>query len=1086
MKSLKNLIIISGFLLIASLLSGEPGPTLMLTGPAVSSDQIAFSYANDLWIAGINGSDPVRLTSAPGTETDPYFSPDGKLIAFSGNYDGNTDVYIVPSGGGIPKRLTWHPGADIVRGFSPDGKKIIFASYRHAATRGRPRLYSISLEGGYPEALEIPFANKLTYSPDGKFIAYVPYSEVYNEWKHYRGGTHTRIFIFSVATKDVIEIPQPKGGCNDTDPFWENDEIFFRSDRNGEFNLFSYNTGSKKITQLTKYEDFPVLDLYADNGHIVYEQAGRIVKYDTEGRTSVPVPITIATDLKEVRPRYSSSPQFIRSGDISPSGARAVFGYRGEVITLPAEKGDPRNITNTVSYHERFPAWSPDGKQISFFSDKNGEYELVISPQDGKGKKKSYKIPGAGFYTGLSWSPDNNKIAFSDNARNIFWIDITNGNVVKIGAEPDYFPGAYGSMLCKWSPDSKWLTFHMNNTAEMGQVYVYSLRSNKLRLLTDGLSNISEPVFDPSGKYIYFLVSTDAGPLKHWFDMSNSDKRMSSSIYMATLQKETLSPFAKESDEETGKIKEKDPGKKINKKEKKGDSGIKFNIDFIDLEKRIIAVPIKNGNYFNLQIGNSGEIYYLEFDPANRNGSLHRFNLKKRKDEILGNGILDYKLSGNKKKILVRSGKNWKIVPSGKIKPGKGTLATASISVKIDPAAEWPQIFNEAWRVNRDYFYDPEMHGVDWQAMYKKYSSFLPHLSCRQDLNRLIQWMCSELSVGHHRSGGGEFIDRSKSIPGGLLGADFDIVNNRYRFKKVYGGLNWNPKLRSPLTEPGVNVKSGEFLLRVNGKELKYPDNIYKYFENKAGKIVELTIGSNPEGTVKREVKVVPLRQEYTLRNRDWVEKNLAYVTKRTNGRVAYIYVPNTAGRGHTYFKRYFYPQSNRDAVIVDERFNGGGSVADYYIEMLKKTYTCSWAYRYGNNMHYPTSAIFGPKVLLINEMAGSGGDLFPWMWRQAGLGKMIGTRTWGGLVGTLGYPVLMDGGYITAPNVGFWTEKDGFAIENEGVAPDIKVEQTPKLLIEGKDPQLDRAIDEIMKELKKNPPAKLKRPKFPNKVKRY
>ncbi len=1078
---MKKLLLITLFSLIF-ILNGisKSGPieTLMLSQPAIHGDSIAFVYANDIWIYKSGTDAPRRLTSTAGTESNPIFSPDGKFIAFSGNYDGNTDVYIVDSRGGIPKRLTWHPYGDIARGFTPDGKKVVFASGRYSSTRGRTKLFSVSLNGSFPRPIILPFANKLTYSPNGEFIAYIPYGEVYNEWKNYRGGTHTEVWIFSKQTKITIKVPQPAGGCNDTDPFWIGDNIYFRSDRNGEFNLFSYDTKAKDVVQLTSYNDFPILNIGADNKRIIYEQAGKLHIFDTGSKNITSLKIVIKTDLKEVRPRYSSNPRFIRSADISPSGSRAVFGYRGEVITVPAKKGDPRNLTNSTAVHDRFPAWSPNGEKIAYFSDKGGEYGLVIENQDGKSKTKFYKLNGAGFYTNISWSPDSKKLAFTDNARNIFWMEVNSGKVKKITSEPHYAPGTYGSMICRWSHDSSFITYHLNNTAEMSQVYIYSLKSGKNMLVTDGLSDVSEPVFDQSGKYIYFLVSTDAGPVKHWFDMSNDDKRMSSSIFLATLQSKTPSPFAKESDEVNKKKKQ---GKKKTTPAKKES----MTIDFEGFERRIIDLPITKGSYYNLQSGNKGEIYFLEYDFASGKSKLHRYNLKKKKNEVLGSGIRSYVVSNDGKKLLVQYRRGWAIVPAGKIKPGSGMLKTSSISVKIDPIAEWKQIFDEAWRVNRDYFYDPNMHGVDWKAMKKKYSVFLPHLATRRDLYRLIQWMCSELGVGHHRGGGGEYIDRAKRIPGGLLGADFSIVKNRYQFKKVYGGLNWNPKLRSPLTEPGVNVKKGEFLLRVNGRALIYPENIFSHFENSSGKIVELTIGSDEKGTNSREVKVVPVSAEYSLRNRDWVEKNLAYVTKKSSGRVAYVYVPNTTTMGHTYFKRYFYPQTNREAVIVDERFNGGGQIADYYIDMLKKRYNCSWAYRYGKNQHSPSSAIFGPKVLLINEMAGSGGDLFPWMWKQAKLGKIIGKRTWGGLVGVLGFPTLMDGGYITAPNVGFWTEKEGFGVENIGVPPDIEIEQNPKLMIEGKDPQLDRAIKEIMKELKKNPVKKPKRPPFPIKFRK-
>lgn len=1085
MISIKKPTLFLTFIILCFGVVAASSGTLMLTQPAISKSHIAFSYANDLWVANLDGSNPRRLTTAAGTEGVPFFSPDGKYIAFTGNYDGNFDVYLVPVSGGVPKRLTWHPYGDTVRGFSLDGKKVIFVSGRSSGTGGRAKLYAVSLKGGYPQALELPYANKFTYSPDGQFIAYIPWGEVYREWKHYRGGTHTQIWIFSKKTKEIIKVPQPKGRCNDTDPYWLGNNIFFRSDRNGEFNLFAYNVKSKKVSQLTNHRDFPILNVNAGGGNLIYEQAGRLVRFNPSTKTSTPISVTIATDLKEVRERFASNPRFIRYADISPSGARAVFDYRGEIVTVPAKKGDVRNLTNSVAAHDRFPAWSPDGQSIAYFSDPTGEYQLNIAPQDGKGKSKTFKLPGAGFYSGISWAPDSQKLCFIDNSRTLFWLDIKTGKITKVTTEPHYTPGTYSSVFPRWSHDSNWITYHQNNTAEMSQVYVYSIKTQKSRLLTDGMSDVSEPIFDPSGKYIYFLVSTDAGPIRHWFDMSNADKQMSSTIYLATLQKETLSPLAKESDEEGAKKAAKKPMKKGKDKGQKEKIKPAMKIDFQDFERRIIALPIAPGRLLGLQIGKSGEIYYLEFNPEKRSSVLHRYNLKKRKDEVLGGGILDYQLSHDKKKILIRYRRGWAIVGAGKIKPGSGMLAVSKISVRVHPRAEWPQIFNEAWRVNRDYFYDPNMHGADWKAMYKKYRPFLPHLSCRADLNRLIQWMCSELAVGHHRGGGGDFIDRAKNIPGGLLGADYAIVNNRYQFKKVYGGLNWNRDLRSPLAEPGVNVKAGEFLLEVNGQPLKYPDNIFRHFENTSGKIVELTIGSDANGTTKRKVKVVPITQEFRLRNRAWVEKNLAYVTRKTNGRVAYVYVPNTAGMGHIYFKRYFYPQSDREAIIVDERFNGGGSIADYYIDMLKKTYNCSFAYRYGEDGHYPTSAIFGPKVLLINEMAGSGGDLFPWMWRKAKLGKMIGTRTWGGLVGVLGFPRLMDGGVFTAPNVGFWTEKEGFAVENEGVPPDIEVEQTPKLLIQGKDPQLDRAIEEIMKELKRNPQRKPKRPPFPIRVKK-
>jgi tricorn protease len=502
------------------------------------------------------------------------------------------------------------------------------------------------------------------------------------------------------------------------------------------------------------------------------------------------------------------------------------------------------------------------------------------------------------------------------------------------------------------------------------------------------------------------------------------------------------------------------------------------------LNERIVSLPVPTGNYYDLKVGDEGQIYYLEAPPASRGPyapetKLHQFGMKNRKDQVLISGVSSYEISADHKKLLYVSRNLWGIVDAGKAaKPGEGKLDVGGIEVQIDPLAEWKQIFYEAWRINRDYFYDPNMHGVDWDGMRTKYETFLSHLSCRDDLNRLIQWMCSELGVGHHRVRGGDTLVRADRVPVGLLGADFSEENGRYRFKKVLGGLNWNPELRSPLTEPGVDVAAGEYLLAVRGEDVKLPANLYQYFENTAGKLIEITVGPNPGGENSRTVKVVPVASDYALRNRDWVEGNLRKVDEATNGRVAYVYVPNTAGLGHTYFKRYFFPQSNKDAIIIDERFNGGGMVADYYIDILKREYVCMWHMRYGADLKTPSASIQGPKVMLINESAGSGGDLLPWMFRKFGLGKLIGTRTWGGLVGTLGFPILMDGGYVTAPNLGIWTD-EGWVVESIGVPPDIEVEQVPAQMIEGHDPQLEKAIQVVLEELEKNPPRKPQRPPF-------
>jgi tricorn protease len=1055
--------------------------TRMLSQPAISASHIAFIYAEDLWVANTDGTQPRRLTVDEGIESNPVFSPDGTLIAFSAQYEGNTNVYVIPVEGGMPRQLTWHPGADLVRGFTRDGNSILFTSARASWNNRYSQLFTVSIKGGPATQLEIPNANYAVYSPDGKWMAYTPLGDAFKQWKHYRGGSIATIYIFSFADQSVIKIPQPEGGCNDTGPIWMENSIFFRSDRNGEFNLFAYDLVSKKVRQLTEFKDFPILSASGGNGKIIFEQAGYLHTLDAAGASSnssnasaKKLTIGIGADLLELRTRFVKGVRYIRSADISPSGSRAVFDFRGDILTVPAEKGDYRNLTSSTGVHEKYPSWSPDGSSIAYFSDASGEYQLFIEPQDGKGGIKKIKLTGTGFYNALNWSPDSKKITYSDNGRDLYVVDLASASIKKIATDDFYIPGAFRDLFSDWSYDAKWIAYTLVTGTQFKRIYLYSLEADKSYPLTDGLSEASEPKFDRTGKYLYFFASTDAGPVLNWFDQSNDDMHATQSIYLVTLQNTTLSPLMKENDEE-----------RANKKDSTIPRPPALHIDWAGIQNRIIDLPIKAGYYQQLGVGKDGDLLYVSF-PEDGPGVMHKYSFSKRTNtEVMG--LNYYILSADSKKMLYLNGTNgqWGITNSGeKPEAGKGILNIADIQVKIDPTAEWPQIFDEAWRINRDYFYDPHMHGVDWAAMKKKYAAFLPDLACRDDLDTLIQWMCSELSVGHHRiTNPGDRLYRPTPIPGGLLGADYTITDNRYRFKKIYGGLNWNPNLRSPLTEPGVIVKEGDYLLAVNGHELTAAEDIDKYFENTAGRIVELTVGPNPNNTGTHTVKVVPVANEAELRNRDWVEGNLRKVTEATKGQVAYVYVPNTAGLGHDYFKRYFFPQANRQAVIVDERFNGGGQLADYYIDILQRPYQAYWNMRYGHDLKSPSASIQGPKVMLIDETAGSGGDMLPWMFRKFKVGTLVGKRTWGGLVGILGFPEFIDGGGVTAPNVGIWT-KEGFVVENVGVAPDIEVEQTPSEVIKGNDPQLQKAIQIALRELEKNPQIPPTRPPYPIKVK--
>jgi tricorn protease len=1077
------------------------GDARFLHEPAIGRERIVFVYADDLWTSKPDGSDVRRLTAHPGPEASPAISPDGKLVAFTGTYDGNPDVYVIGVDGGEPKRLTWHPGADVVCGFTPDGK-VLFRSQRGVFTARYNQLFTVKPDGGVPEKEAPPNGFRAAVSPDGKYLAYTPLSEVFRQWKNYRGGTASRIAVLDRKSLEVEFIPQPEGRCNDTYPMWLGNKVYFLSDRDGEFNLYSYDRKSKSVTRLTTHEDFPIDSASAGAGKIAYEQAGQLWTFDPDGSADTRLKVEVAADLPETRPRFVSGAKYVRDFDISPTGKRAVVEFRGEIVTLPEKKGDVRYLTQTPGVHERSPVWSPDGKSIAFFSDAGGEYRLRVIPQDGKGEGKSHELKGSGFYERPVWSPDSKRIAFIDNSRTLYVIELDSGKTTKVASEPIY--GPVNTMRFSWSPDSKWLAYTLTSKAYFQTLNLYSVSDDKSSKITDGLAEVGEPTFDPAGKYLYFLASTDAGPVKQWFDQSNADMQATYAIYMAVLAKKTPNPLLKESDEEGEKKRDKkdeEKGKKDEEEDKdKSEAKAKkpvepIVLDLEGLENRIVPLPVPPGNLSNLQAGPEDKVYYVRrvgYVPG-RNGdafagtpSLARFDLKKREEETLASKVDGFKLSADGKKLLYAAKDTFGIVEAGKFEPGKDKLDVAAISVRIEPRAEWEQIFNEAWRINRDYFYTPTMHGADWPAIKKKYAALLPDVPTRGDLNFLIRAMCSELAVGHSYLGGGDRLYENKSVPVGLLGADYEVKDNRYVFKKIYGGLTWDPDQKPPLVAPGVDVKPGEYLIAVDGKNVTADKEVYSYFENTVGRRVELTVAPKADGSNSRTLSVEPidLGDEYSLRNRDWVEGNLRKVRERTGGRAAYVYVPNTAEMGHSYFKRYFFPQADKDAIIVDERFNGGGSVADYYIDILRRPTVSYWAMRHGEPIRTPGAAIMGPKVMLIDETAGSGGDLLPWMFRRFKLGTLVGKRTWGGLVGILGFPVLMDGGQVTAPDLAFYTD-EGYKVENEGVPPDVEVEQMPADVAAGKDPQLDRAIDIILDELKRNPPKALEPPPAPVRVRR-
>ncbi|HEY0683456.1 MAG TPA: PDZ domain-containing protein [Steroidobacter sp.] len=1076
--------------------AADAGNTRMLSSPAVRGQNLAFVYDNDIWLTSLSGGSARRLTQAPGRESALRFSPDGQWLAFSANYGDNTDIYVMPAQGGETRRLTWHPGRDVVVGFTPDGR-VMFYSERGRFAPQTNQLYSVAVTGGVPTRLPVPVGTKAAFSADGRTLAYLPGRDVFRQWKNYRGGTQSRLWLMDMGDYSVKEVPKPADGGNDTDPMWVGGTLYFNSDRNGEFNLFRHDANG--ATQVTQLKDFPVTEPSTDgSGVIVFEQGGYLHRLDTRDNTVQQIRISAISDLIETRPRLASDPKWVREAAASPDLKRMAFNYRGEIVTVPAEKGDARQLTRSTGANDQSPTWSADGKQIAWFSDVSGEYELLLADQDGKAKPRHYRLSGAGFYEDPLFSPDGARIAYRDNTQSLWVIELGTGKNIKIASEPVYSP--FNPMRANWSPDSRWLVYTVQAAGLIQTVNVWSVETGRSIQVTDGLSEMLEPAFDPNGEFLYVLASTDAGPVKDWFSQINIDSPVRFGLYAITLRQDGPSAVPPQSDEvdltalsntpSESEEKSKDTAKDAAKDAKgKGKKPPAVRIDAVGIEDRIVALPAGVGARHGLRVGASGEIYFIEGNGAtaqeamSKPGELKRFTLEKREVKTLAKEVVDFHLSRDGKRIGYRVGTDWFVTDvADELPPGKGKLALNTVSVAVEPRAEWAQILDEAWRINRDYFYADNFHGADWPAMRKKYRAFLPDLATRSDLERVIEMMLSELAVGHSYQSPGDHPFKPAKVSVGLLGANYEIDRDRYRFSKILGGLNWNPELRSPLRAPGVYVKPGEYLLGVDGVELRAPTSVYSLFENRADRQVRITVGPTPDGKNSRDVVVVPIGDETTLRYMDWVEGNIRYVSEKSGGRLAYVHVPDTANGGHTMFKRYFYPQSQRAGLILDERYNRGGQIADYYIDVLRRPLIAHWKMRYGQDLISPRGAIQGPKVLLADENAGSGGDLLPWMFKRFELGPIVGKRTWGGLVGILGFPTLLDGGGVTAPNIAFWNE-EGYRVENEGVAPDVEVEQWPREVNAGRDPQLDRAIEIALSELEKNPAKPAKAPPLPVRV---
>jgi tricorn protease len=1084
------------------------GPTKLLRFADISKDKVVFAYAGDLWIASREGGAARRLTSHVGDELYPKFSPDGKWIAFTGEYDGNPDVYVISAEGGEPKRLTFHPGNDMVLGWTPDGKDILFRSDRFSAPPGRyTKLFLVSPQGGPAKPLQVPRASLTTFSPDGNKIAYLETSQEFRTWKRYRGGWSLPIAIFDLKKNSYEELPKTAG--MDLFPMWHGNSIYFISDRDGVMNLFNYDLGSKQTKKLTDYKEYDIKWPSLGPDAIVYENGGSLYEFTLASGKTRNLAIVVRAEDVETRPEFKSVAQAIGSYSLSPSAARALVEARGNIFTVPAEHGSIRALTtNHSAAHELNPAWSPDGKWIAYLSDKTGEFEIYTRPQMG-GEETRITTDGGVYRYGPAWSPDSKKLLYWDKLHQLWFVGLEDKKPVLVD-KSEYGDINDGS----WSPDSLWLTYSKPHRRGSNDVFLYSLGTKKITKVSAGFYSDNNPVFDDNGKYLYFISTRyfypSVGQLDQRFNYYSTD-----GIFAVTLKADEASPFKPQSDEEKAadEKKEKDEkkddkkaadakpgekkpdeqkeGKKDEKKDEKKPEPVKpIQIDLEGISSRVAPAPISAGILNNLA-ARKDKFFYIstpqearQFGAGDRSSKnvLHVYDVTKREDKVLLDGIDGYDLDKEGKKVIYKAGPVYGIVEAvpGKAKVGEGKLNLSELQVKIDPREEWREVFHEAWRVERDFYWDPNMTGHNWKKIGERYEALLPWVAHRSDLNYIIGEMIAELSTSHTYVGGGDQ-PAKPHVSVGMLGADFELDGGYFRIAKIYPGENWNDSTRSPLTEPGLKVKAGDYLIAVDGQEARSNQDVYSYFQELAGKLVTLKINSKstPEGAW--EITVKPTGAETGPRYLDWMDENRRKVAEATGGRIGYMHVPDTSFPGIIAFDKQFTAQLDRDGIIVDERYNSGGQIPDFYTEKLRRELLSALAPREGKDVPWPPVAIYGPKIMIVNELAGSGGDAFPWFFHRQKIGPIVGMRTWGGLVGiSRGIP-LHDGGNVTAPEFAFWSADNGgeWIVENHGVDPDYVVPQRPDLVVAGHDPQLEKAI-ELAKEALKNYKGLPARPKYP------
>ena len=1053
----------------------------MLQFPDVSKTHITFSYGGNIWVVEKEGGVAYKLTNADGMELFPKFSPDGKQISFSGNYDGNIDIYTIPAMGGIAKRLTYHGMMDRIVDWYPDGKSILFASSRESGKQRFNQFYKVSSAGGLPDKLPLAYAEFGSFSPNADMIAFTQRSRLTRTWKRYRGGSAADIWLFNFKDKSSENITN--NIANEELPMWHNNHIYFLSDQgaNQRYNIWRYNLESKETKQITNFNNFDIHFPSIGPDDIVFEAGGLLYLLDLKTEQYKEVKIDVVTDGSTLMARSENVEKLIQNFWVSHDGNRALFEARGEIFSVPSENGTVINLTQSSSSAERYPAWSPDGKYAAYWSDKSGEYELTIKDLEKFGKEKKLTDYGPGYRYQLYWSPNSKMLAFIDKAMEIYVYDLDKDKTVKVDKQLFFYEGNLRNFSVSWSPDSRYLTYSKDVNSRGNAIAIYDSKDDKLNVVTSGFYNDLNPVFDPEGKYLYLMTNRNFAPIYSDFDNSWVYPNATQPAVIP-LTSETLSPLAPKNDSTEVKSDKKKEQEKDEKKDKdkKDDKTKETKISFEQFESRLELLPIDAGNYGNLNAVKGKIIYHKmpNSGSSDKDRPIKYYDFEKREEKTITSNADAFQLSTDGKKILVASkGSYYVIKPDADQKLDK-KMPTDQLEMTIVPREEWTQLFNDAWRLERDFFYDPNMHGIDWNALKVQYGKLIDNAITRSDVNFIIGELIAEISASHTYRGGGD-TENSPQKPVGYLGIDWGLKDGHYFVKRIVRGADWDDEDRSPLDKPGVKIKEGDFILAVNKTPLNTQHDPYAAFQGSAGKTVELTVNNKPSDENSWTVILETLKDERRLRNLEWIESNRKKVEKATNGKIGYIYVPSTGRDGQYELVRMFYAQFEKEGLIIDERFNNGGQIPDRFIELLNREPLAFWAVRDGKTWQWPPVANFGPKVMLINGWSGSGGDAFPDYFRKAGLGPLIGKRTWGGLIGISGAPNLIDGGVVTVPTFRMYDPDGNWFKEGHGVDPDIEVIEDPAKLSKGIDEQLNRAIEEAMNSLKKNPNTIPKHPPY-------